>query len=391
MGVVAELPFQQAVPGGCVPRQRELQTQGAIHRVRTATGDEAWLVTSYELVRRLADDDRLGHSHPTPHTAARKGESIFFGPVYDFTTEPDQKARARSLLHSQFSPKRMRALRPRMEAMADQLLDRMAEQGPPVDLNAAVAVPLTMQVICELLGVPYADRRIFEVWTRDATNIVDRDRSQRGMTELFAYGQKLVARKRTDPHDDVVSRLCAVDGLSDAEITLLSMMLLIIGHDTTAVHIGLGAMLLLTHPDQWQSLVAGSGSMVKAVEEILRAPGHGDGGMSRYARIDFEVDGVTVRRGDLVLLDYAAANHDPTVFPDPDRVDITRSANPAHLSFGVGGHYCIGAPLARNQLRTLFTKLASRFPTLRLAVDVNDLTMNRNLLIPGPTTLPVKW
>ncbi|MGC7101074.1 cytochrome P450 [Amycolatopsis lurida] len=391
MEVIAELPFEQAVPLETAPRLRELCARGAIHRVRTAVGDEAWLVTSHAQVRTLLDDDRLGRAHPDPDTAARTGESALFGgPQGDFDTEHADHARMRSLLQPHFSPGHLRGLRSRVESLTTRLLDELAAQGPPADLHAALAVPLPILVICELLGVPYEDRDRFRAWTADAANTRDRARSERGLGELFGYGRELVARKRNEPGDDVISRLCATEDVTDDEAAMLSMALLFAGHETTVVQIGLGALLLLTNPEQWQALVDDPGLVGNAVEEMLRAPGKGGGGIPRYARTDLDIDGVTVRAGDLVLLDSGAANHDPAVFPDPDRVDVTRAAG-AHLSFGRGARYCIGAPLARLELQEVFTQLTARFPELRLAVDVDELRLRRDVLTGGLVDLPVRW
>lgn len=360
-------------------------------RIRTAVGDEAWLVTSHAQVRRLLDDDRLGRAHPAPETAARTGNSALFGgPLGNFDTEHADHARMRSLLQPHFSAKHMRALRSRVAALTTGLLDEMTGQGPPADLHAALAVPLPILVICELLGVPYEDRDRFRAWSEDAANTRDHDRSLRGLGALYEYGTKLVARKRTEPGDDVLTRLCATDGVSDDEAARLSMALLFAGHETTVVRIGLGALLLLTNPDQWQALVADPDLVPGAVEEMLRAPGRSGGGIPRYARTDLEIDGVPVRAGDLVLLDTSAANHDPGVFAEPGRVDVTRQAA-AHLSFGHGARYCIGAPLARIELQVVFSQLVTRFPALRLAVGVDELTMREDVLTGGLIALPVRW
>jgi cytochrome P450 len=250
MSAVAQLPFEQADPLGVAPRLRELQAQGVVHRVRTAVGDEAWLVTGHAQVRRLLDDDRLGRAHPVPETAARTGESALFGgPLGNFATEHADHARMRSLLRPHFSPKHMRALRSRVAALTARVLAGLAEQGPPADLHTALAEPLPILVICELLGVPYEDRAQFRTWTADAANIRDRARSERGLGELFGYCQRLVARKHAEPGDDVISRLCATEGVPDEEAAGLSMALLFAGHETTVVQIGLGALLLLTNPD----------------------------------------------------------------------------------------------------------------------------------------------
>lgn len=392
MTLETRLPFPQADALQSPPDLRRLQAKGPIHRVRTAVGDLAWLITGYDDVRRLLDDPRLGRSHPAPETAARTGESALFGgPLGDFTTEHADHARMRSLIQPHLSPRRMRALRPRVETLASGLLDALAEHGSPADLHAELAVPLPILVICELLGVPYADRDRFRAWSEDAGNTRDHARSEHGLGELYAYGLRLVAAKRETPGDDVISRLCATDDVTDEEAAGLSMAVLFAGHETTVVRIGLGVMALLGNREQWQALVADPSLVPAAVEEILRAPGNGNGGMPRYARTDVDVGGVTIRAGDLVLLDIGAANHDPAAFNDPDVVDVTRSAAAAHLTFGHGARYCLGAPLARIELDVVFTQLARRFPGLQLATDVGDVPMRHDTLTGGPAKLPVQW
>jgi pentalenolactone synthase len=167
--LTVQLPFDQAHPLRTALLLRRMQREGVIHRVRTAVGDEAWLVTGYEEVRRLLADDRLGRSHPEPAKAARLGESALFGgPMGNYATEHADDARMRALLQPHFSPKRMRAFQPWVEHLTASLLDRLAEQGPPADLHQAVALPLPVLVICELLGVPYADREKFRAWSAAA-------------------------------------------------------------------------------------------------------------------------------------------------------------------------------------------------------------------------------
>jgi pentalenolactone synthase len=362
-----------------------------MERIRTAVGDEAWLVTDYARVRELLSDDRLGRSHPDPQNAARTGESALFGgPLGNFATEQTDHARMRALLQPHFSPKHLRALRPRIDALTARLLDELAEAGPPADLHAAVALPLPILVICELLGVPYGDRDEFRSWTEAAGNVSDRALSEQGLGNLFSYGMRLVEAKRLEPNDDVISRLCATDGVSTEEAAMLSMALLFAGHETTVVQVGLGALLLLTNPDQWNALRDNPGLLPNAVEEILRAPGKSGGGIPRYARTDMDIDDAEIRAGDLVLLDISAANHDPAVFAEPDRVDITRAAS-AHLAFGHGARYCIGAPLARIELQAVFSQLIPRFPTMRLATPAQDLTLRQDVLTGGLTALPVTW
>lgn len=368
-----------------------MQSSTTIQPIRTATGDDAWLVTGHADVRRLLADVRLGRAHPDPDSAARTGDSALFGgPLGDFDTEQVDSARMRTLLQPHFTPKLMRALRPRVDMLTTRLLDDLVEHGSPADFHEAVALPLPILVICELLGVPYDDRTQFRAWSEAAGNTQDRARSEQGLGSLFGYGKELVTRKRVAPADDVISRLCATDGVSDDEAAMLSMALLFAGHETTVVQLGRGALLLLTNQDQWQVLQHDPGLVPNAVEEILRAPTKDGNGIPRYARTDLEIDGVTVRAGDLVLLDNGAANHDGTVFADPDRFDVTRHAA-AHLTFGHGPRYCIGAPLARIELHAVFAQLVPRFPTMRLAVPVDELTIRQDTLTRGLTALPVTW
>ena len=388
---VAQLPFEQAHPLQAPTMLRVLRQRGPVHRVRTATGDPAWLVTGYTEVRALLDDARLGRSHPDPDRAARTGESALFGgPLGDYDTEAADHARMRSLLQPHFTPRRIRALRPRVEALAGELLDDLARHGPPADLVQALAIPLPVLVICELLGVPYADRDRFRAWTRDAADVRDRARSERGLAGLFGYGQQLVARKRAEPGDDVVSRLCATAGTDDDEIALLSMFLLFAGRETTVTAISTGALLLLDEPAQWQALAREPALVPEVVEEILRGGGQGGGGIPRYARTGLRIAGAQIKAGDLVLLDNGAANHDPSAFADPERFDVTRPAV-AHLSFGHGARYCIGAPLARIELQVVFSRLVPHFPAMRLAEPVEQLTFNRDTLTGGLARLPVTW
>ena len=388
--MTVQLPFEQAHPLQVAPLLRQLQQDGVVHRVRTMAGDQAWLVTGYEEARRLLADDRLGRSHRDPAKAARMGESALFGgPMGNYDTEQADNARLHALLQPHFSPRRMRAFRSRVDELTAGLLTDLAEHGPPADLHQALALPLPIQVICELLGVPYAARAQFRAWSEAVGDVRDRARSEQGLGELFGYGQQLVARKREQPGDDFISRLCA-DGLGDDEIAMLSMGLLFAGHETTVVAIGMGALCLLAHPSQQQALIDDPGQITSAVEEILRAPGRGGGGIPRYARTDLQIGEVTVRAGELVLLDNRAANHNPAVFPSPDRFDITRQG-PAHLSFGHGAHYCLGAPLARIELQAVFSQLLARFPKMRLAVPVEQLRVRSGTLTGGLTKLPVEW
>jgi len=221
----------------------------------------------------------------------------------------------------------------------------------------------------------------------------DHARSEHGLAQLYGYGLELVKHKRAHPADDVTSRLCATDGVSAEEAAASSMHLLFAGHETTVVQIGWGALLLLTNPGSWQTLSDNPGMIPNAVEELLRAAtrgGAGIAGIPRYARTDFRIDGVTIRAGELVLLDIGSGNHDPAVFVDPDALDIGRKQT-AHLTFGYGARYCIGAQLARTELKAAFAQLIPRFPFMQLAVDPATLTVRHDVLAGGLAELPVTW
>ena len=391
MTASVQLPFRQTHPLQTPVELRNLQSSGDIHRVLTAVGDEAWLVTGYPQVRRLMDAEVLGRSHRDPANAPRSRTSALFGgPIGDFDTEPADHTRMRRLLQPHFSPRHMRTLEPKVEGLCAGLLDDMEQQGPPADLLTELAAPLPVLVICDLLGVPYADRDRFRLWVDDAAFSPDDAASEAGLLALLGYGMELVSAKRAQPDDDVISRLCDEPGLTDPEIAMLAMQLLFAGHETTVMQIWLESTLLLTNPDQWQALLADPDLIPKAIEELLRVSMPGGIGVPRYARDDIDVDGVMIHAGDLVLLDPGSANHDPAAFPDPDHLDINRRGA-AHVGFGYGLHYCIGAALARMELKIVFTQLIPRFPTLRLAVDASTLTAGFHSLSHGLVGLPVTW
>jgi pentalenolactone synthase len=267
----------------------------------------------------------------------------------------------------------------------------MEEQGAPADLHEALSFPLPVLVICELLGVPFEDRDRFRVWSQDASGLTDRAAATAAAGALVGYMAELIGRKRRAPGEDVLSDLLLAEdsGLGEEQVAFIAAALLFAGHETTVARIDIGALLLMAHPDQRDLLRRDPDAVPRAVEEILRVAAPAGVGVPRYARADIDIGGVTIRSGDAVLLTGTSANRDPAAFPDPHRFDIRRDPNP-HLSFGYGPHYCIGAGLARVELREVFAALPARFPSMRPAVPLASLRV-RDTLTGGLSSLPVTW
>jgi cytochrome P450 len=388
------LPFPRPDVLDIAPLSRILQAAAPITPVRTPAGDVAWLVTGYAEVKTLLADTRLGRSHPDPERAARiSASAILGGPSGNAATEAADHALMRRLLAPAFSARRMRALQAHVTELVETLLDQLTDQGTPADLHEALSFPLPVQVICELLGVPYDDRDQFRIWSASASSLSDRKAATDGLAQLVAYMHRLITDKRDHPGQDVISDLIAAEAdfrFGDEGIAGLAAALLFAGHETTVTRIDYGTLLLLNYRDQFDALRRDPRLVESAVEEILRMAAPGGSGLPRYAKDDIELAGVIIRAGDAVVLNSVIANRDAATFPDPDRFDITRTPNP-HLSFGYGPRFCIGASLARIELHAVFTALARRFPTLQLAVPLAELRLRTDTLIGGLIALPVTW
>jgi pentalenolactone synthase len=361
-----------------------------------------WLVCGHELVRELLADSRLSRSHPNPGHPARLTQPGWFGgPIPDPQGELVDLQRMRRLLTPSLSQRRVQTLRPGVEAIIEELLDELDRTGPPADFHATVAFPLPALVMCELLGVPAGDRAEFLRWQVDSKQVSKPAVARGALQSLWRYLGTLVERKRWVPGDDLICDLLAA-AENDAELTddgiaHLAAGLLFAGHAPVVAIIDRGILLLLTHPEQRAALQADPALIGSAVEEIFRVaspiePSRATrrGGLTRYASADVEVDGVTIRAGDTVMFAVQDANEDERVFPEPQRFDITRERIP-HLSLSHGLHFCLGAHLARLQLRALFLRLFDRFRTLRLAVPVQQIRPVRDAVAGTVTQLPVTW
>lgn len=375
------------------PLYDELRDRAPITPVRTPAGDVAWLVTGYAEARALFADDRLGRSHPDPERAARiSGSMVFGGPSGDRPeTERANHTAMRSLLAPAFSARRMRRLSGHVAELVAGRLDALADAGPGADLHEIVSFPLPVLVICELLGVPYADRAEFSAWSEGLSRLDDRAHAQASAEALFGYVRGLLERKRTEPGEDVLSDFAAAaTGDEDrARLAGLGAGLLFAGHETTVGRIDVGTVLLLETPGEWAALAADPDRADDAVEEVLRLAAPGSTGIPRYAHAPIDVAGVHIPAGDAVLLAPSAANRDPRTFDDPDGFDARR--RPAHLAFGHGPYFCVGAALARVELTEVFRALPARFPTLRLAGPRRELSLRSDVLTGGLRALPVTW
>ncbi|GAA3070890.1 cytochrome P450 [Streptosporangium carneum] len=385
------LPFDRANPLEVPQAYQALRDREPVARVRTQAGDVAWLISGYEEAREAFADRRLGRAAPNPERASRISSSVLFGgSLGDVETEKANHERMRRLLTPAFSARRMSALGPHVQELVDGLLDHMAEQPRPADLRAELSLPLPVLVICELLGVPYADRDHFRKLADEMTDLSDPQRAGAAMEGLREYTREIVVAKRRHPAEDVFSDLATMDAPDD-EIAVLSAGLLFAGHETTLNQIDYGVLLLLTNPAQRDALVADPSLAEAAVEEILRMAAPGNHGLPRYAQEDVVVGGVTIKRNEAVIILTTAANRDGRAFSDPERFDIGRGFDDPHLAFGYAARYCIGASLARVELRTVFGTLFRRFPTLALAAPVEELTERHDTLTGGVTRIPVTW
>lgn len=379
-----------------------MTSTSAIQRVSDAQGRPAWLVSGHERVRDLLADGRLSRSHPNPgHPARLTQPGLFGGAIPDPDGEQADLHRMRKLLIPALSPARMEKLRPRVEVLVDGLLDELVRTGPPADFHTVVAFPLPALVVCELLGVPAQDRDDFRRWQLEAKQTSRPAVARGGLQSLWRYLGTLIERKRWIPGEDLTSDLLAAaehdPKLTDDGIAHLAAGVLFAGHAPAVAIIDRGLLLLLTHPEQRAALQHDPALAAPAVEEIFRFPSPIErrraarrGGLTRYASVDVEVDGATIRAGDTVMFAVQDANDDASVFPDPGRFDITRARNP-HLSLSHGAHFCLGAHLARVELQYLFIRLLDRFPGLRLAVALDEIEPVREAVAGAVDHLPVTW
>ncbi|MGW0591053.1 cytochrome P450 [Streptosporangium sp. NPDC002607] len=372
-----------------------------VARVTLPSGDEASLVTRYEDVRRVLSDPRF--TRPTRADDAARISANESGGLFNnemsmsIPQAGEGHKRWRRMIGKWFTVKRMAALRPGMEAMAERLVDDMLERGRPADLKASLGFPLPVWVICDLLGVPDSDRDRFAYWSDTLLNLTRYTQAEidAAQAEFVTYMAAHIAAKRAEPGEDLLSELITgadADGerLSDATLVATGQGLLVAGHETTANMIGKMVAMLLADRRRWERLLADRSLVRSAVEEALRFDANPGFGMPRYLGEEIEVAGTLLPPGTTVVCSMAAANRDESAFEGADEMNLSRSPNP-HLAFGVGAHSCLGQALARTELQVVLEVLLRRLPSLELAVPVEELHKVEGLVVGGLREVPVRW
>ncbi|MEV6809950.1 cytochrome P450 [Streptomyces sp. NPDC051132] len=382
------------------PLYRRLREEGPVRRAVIAGGLDAWLVTRYDDGLAALSDPRLSSDvrdaadpRLTGQLPRFERESMMSSML---RSDPPDHTRLRRLVSKAFTARRVAGLRPRVQEIADELLDKVAPAGR-ADLVADFALPLPVTVIGELLGVPVDERDDFQRWT-DAMLVRDEHLPDPAVVDqawrrMHAYLTEHLEAKRARPGDDLLSALISAHDeerrLSDDELLAMTFLLLVAGYITTVNLIGGGIAALLAHPGQLSLLRERPELLPDAIEEFLRYDGPVSPGIARFAREDVEIAGVTIPRGATVLVASALADRDPARFTDPDTLDVTRGDN-GHLAFGHGIHYCLGAPLARLEGRIAIGTVLRRLPDLALAVPPAALPRRPGALR-GPARLPVTF
>jgi cytochrome P450 len=388
-------PMPRSCPLDLPPAYEPLRSARPVAKVHLDfDGREVWIVTSYEHACAVLGDRRFSSDFSTPGFP----RPLTIDPPIPGTfirLDPPDHTRLRGALVTEFKPHRVEAMRPTVQRIADELFDRVLARSAPIDFVDALALPFPATIICELLGVPYADRDFFHerikvIGIQNKT----RERHAEVRGELERYIDGLVRRRETDPADDILSRLVerqrTVGDLSRDEVVGIGTLLLIAGYETIANMLSLGSVVMLDDRALFERLRADPDQLPGAIEELLRYQTVIAFGLRRAATADVEIAGETIRRGDGVIVLIDAANRDRAAFVDPDRFDLDRRVD-HHVSFGFGLHACVGQVLARLELGVFWATLLRRAPTMRLAVPLGELPFRHRAFVYGLHELPVTW
>jgi cytochrome P450 len=390
-------PFRRADPRQPPLEYARARATQPVFPVTLWDGRRAWLITRYDDVRAVVTDPRFSGEFANPGfpavTAARvvvdKNERAFVG------MDNPRHDHYRRMFTREFSAKRMMALRPKIAAIANRLIDDLVAQPQPADLVASIAVPFPSLVMCDLVGSPYEDHTFIMQCAAARHGLTQTpEDAKRKARELAAYFLALIERKERSPGDDFTSRIIEehvrTGNLSREDFAEIGAMILRAGHDTTTNMIGFGTLLLLDSPGQAATMRDDADAVPGAVEELLRYVSPVQFAPRRVALEDVEIGGVVIRKGEGVFALNPAANRDPAVFEDPDRLDLRRDAS-HHLAFGFGIHQCLGQMLARIELQVVLPLLLQRLPTLRVAAKEGEIRFKDDMQIYGVHNLPVAW
>lgn len=392
-------PLPLPVVGSCPFDESSVRERGGpAFRATLPSGEPAWVVGRHADVRRVLGDEAAfstaaGAAGPVPQAGSDAAtESPHQQPGFFLAYEPAEHLRIRRMIAGEFSATRLNLLRPVVESVVAEHLDAVARSTRPVDLVDTFAMPVPLVVICELLGVPPEERIELQRLCGPMSELVDVPERQ---ADSFAQTQsclrEVVRRQRVRPGAGLLGRLISRhgDAVSDEELAGIGHFLLAAGRETTAGVLALGVLALLHHPTQYAALAAAE-RVDLAVEELLRHVCVVPFAVVRTAVRDVVVDGARIGAGDYVMGWLSSANHDEVLGDGLDRLDVGRGPTP-HVAFGYGPHYCVGAGLARLELRIALTALVRRFPTLRLAVDCHDIQFWAHSAGYGVSSLPVTW
>ncbi|MGX1777710.1 cytochrome P450 [Nocardia brasiliensis] len=370
--------------------------QDSLQKVTLFDGAQAWVVTKHETARALLADPRLSadRTHANFPAVSPRFQVFQASKPAFISMDPPEHSTQRRMLISEFTLKRVKAMRADIEKIVHGFLDDLLAAGPPADLVAQFALPVPSMVICRLLGVPYEDHEFFQDASRRLVQSTTAEGAIAARRDLAVYLDGLITRSQAEPGPGLLSSL-VTDQLAHGEIdreelVSSSILLLVAGHETTASMTSLSVITLLEHPDQHAALRADPSLIPGAVEELLRYLAIADIAGGRFAKADIEIDGHVIKRGEGVLISNSIANRDGSVFAEPDTFDVHRSAR-HHIAFGYGVHQCLGQNLARLELEIILGSLFERIPTLRLAVPTEQLTLRPGTTIQGVNELPVTW
>lgn len=396
--VTVRLPLSDSgIPFEPDPEVRAAAAKCPVSKIKAPDDSMAWLITGFSEAREVLVDPGYSRALLFAPGRTRVGADAMLADTI-VALDPPEHSRLRKLVAGAFTKKRIEALRPRVTQIVNELIDGMLAGPRPADLVDAFCLPLPSQVICLLLGVPPEDNVQFREWI--STALGDWNRPQEEVAaawgDLIGYMSGLIARKRENPGDDLISVLTdardSADQLSENELVAFCIVLLGAGYETTANELSLSFAALCQNPDQLGRLRADTGLIPNAVEELLRYVVllTGGGTFARVTREEVCLGGVTIPAGETVIPAFAIANRDSSAFEDPDRLDVGREVS-SHLGFGAGAHHCLGAQLARMELQEAYRGLLTRLPGLRIAVPVPELEFREGQLITSIRVLPVTW